>query len=158
VHTAGKKFCTVDLGSTKLGTLRTCARVPRARARGARETNPPAFTTIFFYFKVSRPVLQKYCIVHCSTAVPVPPVLLLCSTTCITSAPRTRKMPRRSPACPTAAEARGRRPEAGRRRAWGSRGHFGGCCCCLTAGATTDHSLDASRLWHPGTRTSNKVQ
>ena len=97
------------------------------------------------------PVLQKYCSVHCSTAVPVPPVLLLCSTTCITSAPWTRKMPSRSP-CPKAAEARGRRPGAGRRRAWGSRGHFGGRCC-LTAGATTDHSPDASRLRHPGTGT-----
>ena len=29
--------------------------------------------------------------------------------------------------------------EQGRHRAWGSRGHFGGRCC-LTAGATTDHS------------------
>ena len=59
------------------------------------------------------PVLQKYCSVHCSTAVPVPPVLLLCSTTCITSAPWTRKMPSRSP-CPKAAEAKaeGREPAA----------------------------------------------
>ena len=40
------KFRTVDLKRTELGTLRTCARVPRARARGARETDPPAFTTI----------------------------------------------------------------------------------------------------------------
>ena len=70
--------------------------------------------------------------------------------------PWTRKMPSRSP-CPKAAEARGRRPGAGRRRAWGSRGHFGGRCC-LTAGATTDHSPDASRLRHPVTGTSNKVQ
>ena len=93
------------------------------------------------------PVLQKYCSVHCSTAVPVPPVLLLCSTTCITSAPWTRKMPSRS--------FNGR--EQGHLRAWGSRGHFGGRCC-LTAGATTDHSPDASRLRHPGTGTSNKVQ
>ena len=38
--------------------------------------------------------------------------------------------------------------EQGRRRAWGSRGHFGGRCC-LTAGATTDHSPDAWRLRHP---------
>jgi hypothetical protein len=30
------KFRTVDLGRTELGTLRTCARVPRARARAAR--------------------------------------------------------------------------------------------------------------------------
>ena len=73
--------------------------------------------------------------------------LHLCSPTCITSAPWTRKMPSRSP-CPKAAEARGRRPGAGRLRAWGSRGHFGGRCC-LTAGATTDHSPDASRLRHP---------
>ena len=102
------------------------------------------------------PVLQKYCSVHCSTAVPIPPVLLLCSTTCITSAPWTRKMPSRSP-CPKAAEASGRRPGAGRLRAWGSRGHFGERCC-LTAGATTDHSPDASRLRHPGTGTINKVQ
>jgi hypothetical protein len=96
------------------------------------------------------PVLQKYCSVHWSTAVPVPPVLL-CSTTCITSPPWTNKMPIRSP-CPKAAEARGRRQGAGRRRAWGSRGHFGGRCC-LTAVATTDHSPDASRLRHPGTGT-----
>ena len=61
--------------------------------------------------------------------------------------PHARRRPKR--------HARGRRPGAGRRRAWGSRGHFGGRCC-LTAGATTDHSPDASRLRHPGT--SNKVQ
>jgi hypothetical protein len=76
--------------------------------------------------------------------------LLVCSPTCITSAPWTHKMPSRSP-CPKAAEAKvekGRRPGAGRRRAWGSRGHFGGRCC-LTAGATTDHSPDAWRLRHP---------
>jgi hypothetical protein len=30
------KFRTVDLGKTELGALRTCARVPRARARVAR--------------------------------------------------------------------------------------------------------------------------
>ena len=30
------KFCTVDLRRTELGTLRTCARVPRARARAPR--------------------------------------------------------------------------------------------------------------------------
>jgi hypothetical protein len=65
------------------------------------------------------------------------------------------KMPSRSP-CPTAAEARGRRPGAGRRRAWGSWGHFGGRCC-LTAGATTDHSPDASRLCHPGTSLEAQV-
>ena len=47
----------------------------------------------------------------------------------ITSAPWTRKMPSRSPACPKAAGARGQRPGAGRLRAWGSRGHFGGRCC-----------------------------
>ena len=43
------KFRTVDLGKTELGTLRTCARVPRARARAARarkkHTSPP---TIFY--------------------------------------------------------------------------------------------------------------
>jgi hypothetical protein len=33
---------TVDLGRTELGTLRTCARVRRAR------NNPPAFTTIIY--------------------------------------------------------------------------------------------------------------
>ena len=43
-------------------------------------------------------------------------VLHLCSPTCITSAPWTRKMPGRS-LCPKAAEARGRRQGAGRRRA-----------------------------------------
>ena len=42
--------------------------------------------------------------------------LHLCSPTCITSAPWTRKMPGRS-LCPKAAEARGRRQGAGRRRA-----------------------------------------
>ena len=103
--------------------------------------------------------MQRYCSVHYSTCtrttaihVPVPvPVLthllLLCSTTCFTSAPWTRKMPSRSP-CPNAAEAQAVRPGAGRRRAWVSRGHFGGRCC-LTAGATTNHSPDASRLRHP---------
>jgi hypothetical protein len=69
----------------------------------------------------------------------------------VTSAPWKRKMPSRSP-CPKAAEAIGRRPGAGRRRVWESRGHFGRRCC-LTAGATTDHSLDAPRLRHPCTGT-----
>jgi hypothetical protein len=78
-----------------------------------------------------------------------PPTILLCSTTCITSAPWTREMPSRPP-CPKAADARRRRPGAGHLRAWGSRGYFGGRCC-LTAEATTDHSPDASRLRHPGT-------
>jgi hypothetical protein len=63
------------------------------------------------------------------------------------SAPWTRKMPSRSP-CPKVTEARGRRPGADHRRAYGSRGYFGGRCC-LTAGATTDHSPNASRLRHP---------
>ena len=63
--------------------------------------------------------------------------------------PWTRKMPSRSP-CPKAAEARGQRPGAGRRRALRLRSHLGGRCC-LTAGATTDHtcSPDAWRLRHP---------
>ena len=69
----------------------------------------PVMSTNRWYW----PVLQKYCSVHCSTAVPVPPVLLLCSTTCITSAPWTRKMPSRYP-CPKAAEARGQRPAGSR--------------------------------------------
>jgi hypothetical protein len=78
-------------------------------------------------------------------------VLLSCSTTCITSTPWTRKMPGRSPADPqpipsrSPAEARGRRPGAGRRRAWESRGHFGGRCC-LTAGPTTDQPIIAKML------------
>ena len=52
--------------------------------------------------------------------------------------------------CPKAAEARGQRPGAGRRRALGLWRHLGGRCC-LTAGATTDHtcSPDAWRLRHP---------
>ena len=51
---------------------------------------------------------------------------------------------------PKAAEARGQRPGAGRRRALGLQGHLDGRCC-LTAGATTDHtcSPDAWRLRHP---------
>ena len=97
-------------------------------------------------------VLMRYMYWYWCTFIIITTVV--CNTTCITSAPWTRKMPSRSP-CPKAAEARGRRPGAGHRRAWGSRGHFGGRCC-LTAEATTDHSPDASRLRHPGT--SNKVQ
>jgi hypothetical protein len=81
---------------------------------------------------------------------------LSCSTTCITSAPWTRKMPSRSP-CPKAAEARGREPAAAGHGDCGAILLFGGRCC-LTAGATTDHSQDASRLRHPGTGTSTKVQ
>jgi len=148
------------LGKTELGTLRTCARVPRARARAARaRKNTPALQRYYWLLPgrgvcvtlggVPATIFRQYTGDYFRTA-----VLLSCSTTCITSAPFTRKMPSRSP-CPKAAEARGRRPGAGRRRAWGSRGHFGGRCC-LTAGATTDHSPDASRLRHPGT--SNKVQ
>jgi hypothetical protein len=43
VH-ADSKYCTVELGETELGTLRTCRRAARAaaaRARGARK-NPTA--------------------------------------------------------------------------------------------------------------------
>jgi hypothetical protein len=80
-----------------------------------------------------------------STHFLLPPLLELqlhlCSPTCITSVPWTLKMPSRSP-CPKAAEAKGRRPGAGRLRACGSRGHFGGRCC-PTAAAKTDHSQDA---------------
>jgi hypothetical protein len=36
------KFRTVDLERTELGTLRTCARVPRARARAARAKKNPS--------------------------------------------------------------------------------------------------------------------
>jgi hypothetical protein len=36
-------ICTIDWGRTGLGMLRTCARVPRARALAARaQKNPPA--------------------------------------------------------------------------------------------------------------------
>jgi hypothetical protein len=49
VHTAGKhgdsKFRTVELGGTELGTLRTCARAARARARRPRHTTQ-SFTAI----------------------------------------------------------------------------------------------------------------
>ena len=41
-------LCTVDLGRTILGMLRTCARVPRARARAARAKKiPPALQRYF---------------------------------------------------------------------------------------------------------------
>jgi hypothetical protein len=75
----------------------------------------------------------------------------------ITSAPWARKMPSRSPAMPEGG--RSERPEAGSRppQGTGIAGHFGGRCC-FTAGSTTDHSPDASRLRYPGTGTSNKVQ
>ena len=45
------KFRTVDLGRTELGTLRTCARVPRARVRAAcgkqiHQTSPLLFVRV----------------------------------------------------------------------------------------------------------------
>jgi hypothetical protein len=53
VHTAGKhgvsKFRTVELGGTELGTLRTCARAPPARARAARHTTQSFITAIFIF-------------------------------------------------------------------------------------------------------------
>jgi hypothetical protein len=77
-------------------------------------------------------VLQYCTTENCSTDTHL---LLLCCIRCITSAPWTRKMPSRSPY-----------PKRPKREAegWELAGR-----CCLTAGATTDHSPDASRLWHP---------
>ena len=103
------------------------------------------------------PVLQKYCSVHCSTLVPVPPRSII-----IMQYNMYHKRPldaQNAQPIPMPEGGRSERPKARSRppqgMAWGSRGHFGGRCC-LTAGATTDHSPDASRLRHPGT--SNKVQ
>jgi hypothetical protein len=51
------KVRTVYLGRTELGLLRTCARVPRARARGAREVihqpSPLYYSIILFQVRVS---------------------------------------------------------------------------------------------------------
>ena len=61
-------LCTVDLERTEIGTLRTCARVPRARARVRRareKTHQPSNDIIildnltiveFIYFKKTGPV------------------------------------------------------------------------------------------------------
>jgi hypothetical protein len=102
-----------------------------------------------FYMSCTR-MSCSTCTCTTATHVPVPVLthlLLLYHTTCFTSTLWTRKMPRRPPG-PRAADATAVRRGAGRRKAWESRGHFGGRCC-LTAGATTDHSPNASRLRHP---------
>jgi hypothetical protein len=63
-------LCTVDLGRTKLGTLRTCARVPRARARGRRarqkkSTSPP--TILFNDIQSARFSIVRVPQIYCST-------------------------------------------------------------------------------------------
>jgi hypothetical protein len=62
VHEDSKIFI-VDLGRTELGTLRTCARVPRARARAARaKKNPPALQ--HYYFSAVRARMLYYSECH----------------------------------------------------------------------------------------------
>ena len=60
-------------------------------------------------------------------------------------------------ACPKAAEAKVVRPGAGRCRACGSRSHFGRRCC-LTAGATTDHSPNLAFVRRHSARPETAVQ
>jgi hypothetical protein len=60
-------LCIVDLGKTELGTLRTCARVPRARARAPRAPKtihqPPNPLKFFKWavFRIDREPVRYEC-------------------------------------------------------------------------------------------------